>query len=119
MLFGRFGNVEGAEIIYNDRGSKGYGFVTMSRGQDADRALNGLNHTIVEGRIIHVKLATPKVKKIRRAESVLPHGVANRGCQCLGCRKSLVEAETKMYQAQLEVLKLHHYLQSYNHYKSL
>ena len=55
MLFGRFGNVEDAEIIYNDKGSKGFGFVTMSRGQDADNALLRLNHAVVEGRIIEVR----------------------------------------------------------------
>ena len=54
MLFGKFGNVQDAEIIYNDKGSKGFGFVTMTRGQDADRALVRLNHAIVEGRIIVV-----------------------------------------------------------------
>ena len=58
MLFGKFGNVEDAEIIYNDKGSKGFGFVTMSRGQDADNALIRLNHAIVEGRIIEVNLAS-------------------------------------------------------------
>ena len=57
MLFGKFGNVEAAEIIYNDLGSKGFGFVTMSRVQDADNAHRRLNHSIVEGRIIEVYFA--------------------------------------------------------------
>ena len=113
MLFGQFGNVQGAEVIYNQRGSKGFGFVTMSRGQDADIARARLNNSILEGRIIQVKLATPKVNKRRGAD--LPPGVSVPGCGCLGCRKSLVEAETKMYEAQLEVLKLHQHLQSYNY----
>ena len=52
MLFGKFGTVVEAEIIYNDKGSKGFGFVTMSRGKDADYALRKLNHAIVEGRVI-------------------------------------------------------------------
>ena len=60
MLFGQFGNVEDAEIIYNDKGSKGFGFITMARNQDADVARLKLNGTIVEGRIIEVNLATPK-----------------------------------------------------------
>ena len=67
MLFGQFGNVQGAEVLYNQRGSKGFGFVTMSRGQDADIARARLNNSILEGRIIQVKLATPKVKKRRRS----------------------------------------------------
>ena len=35
VLFGQFGKVEDAEIIYNDKGSKGFGFITMARNQDA------------------------------------------------------------------------------------
>ena len=101
MLFGQFGNVQGAEILYNDRGSRGFGFVTMSRGRDADIALSQLNHSIVEGRVIQVGLATPKVKKRREAD--------------LASRLVLVEAETRLYQAQLEVLKLQQQLQSQNH----
>ena len=56
MLFGKFGTVVEAEIIYNDKGSKGFGFVTMSRGKDADYALRKLNHAIVEGRVIEVSV---------------------------------------------------------------
>ena len=67
MLFGKFGNVEDAEIIYNDKGSKGFGFITMSRGKDADNALIRLNHSIVEGRIIEVNLATPKVVGFKKS----------------------------------------------------
>ena len=61
MLFGQFGNVEDAEIIYNDKGSKGFGFITMARAQDADLARLKLHNSIVEGRIIEVNLATPKI----------------------------------------------------------
>ena len=60
MLFGQFGNIEDAEIIYNDKGSKGFGFITMARNQDAEVARLRLNGTIVEGRIIEVNPATPK-----------------------------------------------------------
>ena len=63
MLFGQFGNVVDAEIIYNDKGSKGFGFVTMARKQDADVARGSLHGAIVEGRIIEVNLATPKNSK--------------------------------------------------------
>jgi len=63
MLFGQFGNVVDAEIIYNDKGSKGFGFITMARNQDADVARLSLHGSIVEGRIIEVNLATPKSSK--------------------------------------------------------
>ena len=46
MLFGKFGNVEDAEIIYNDKGSKGFGFVTMSRGREADNARIRLHQAV-------------------------------------------------------------------------
>ena len=61
MLFGKFGTVVEAEIIYNDKGSKGFGFVTMSRGKDADYALRKLNHAIVEGRVIEVSVCLSPV----------------------------------------------------------
>ena len=70
MLFGQFGNVEDAEIIYNDKGSKGFGFITMARDQDADVARLRLYGTIVEGRIIEVNLATPK----NSSSKALPSG---------------------------------------------
>ena len=60
MLFGQFRNVEDAEIIYNEKGSTGFGFITMARNQYADLARMRLHGTIIEGRIIEVNLATPK-----------------------------------------------------------
>ena len=83
MLFGKLGNVEDAEIIYNDKGSKGFGFVTMSRGRDADNALIRLNHSIVEGRIIEVgrviKLVAFLIYRIFRLILPLPRLMASRG----------------------------------------
>merc|ERR1719228_559957 len=74
-LFGKFGAVQDAEIIYNDMGSKGFGFVTMARGQDADRAVSRLNHATVEGRVIVVNLATPKINGYKRSLHGIPPGV--------------------------------------------
>uniref|UniRef100_A0A671T6V3 RNA binding protein fox-1 homolog 3-like n=1 Tax=Sinocyclocheilus anshuiensis TaxID=1608454 RepID=A0A671T6V3_9TELE len=56
-LFGGF-NVE---IIFNERGSKGFGFVTFETSTDADHAREKLNGTIVEGRKIEVNNATARV----------------------------------------------------------
>ncbi|RWS07148.1 RNA binding protein fox-1 3-like isoform X3, partial [Dinothrombium tinctorium] len=55
-----YGRVYSAEVIYNDRGSKGFGFVTFERLCDADRARQELNNSIVEGRKIEVNKATAK-----------------------------------------------------------
>ena len=43
------------EIIFNERGSKGFGFVTFAKGVEADKAREELHGTIVEGRKIEVR----------------------------------------------------------------
>ena len=45
------------EIIFNERGSKGFGFVTFANSSDADRAREHLQATVVEGRKIEVFIA--------------------------------------------------------------
>ena len=124
MLFGKLGNVEDAEIIYNDRGSKGFGFVTMSRGRDADNALIRLNHSIVEGRIIEVNLATPKMIGIKKTQDdSVPSGVSYKSKKVSGppspplsphfsvpstlaSSESLQEAEAKLAEAKMEVSRI-------------
>lgn len=61
QMFGQFGPVTDVEIIFNERGSKGFGFVTYTNSSDADRAREALHGTIVEGRKIEVNNATPRV----------------------------------------------------------
>ncbi|KYO39895.1 RNA binding protein fox-1 homolog 3 isoform X1 [Alligator mississippiensis] len=61
QMFGQFGKILDVEIIFNERGSKGFGFVTFDSSQDADRAREKLNSTIVEGRKIEVNNATARV----------------------------------------------------------
>ncbi|CAG5122314.1 unnamed protein product, partial [Candidula unifasciata] len=56
-----FGNILDVEIIFNERGSKGFGFVTFANSSDADRAREKLNGTVVEGRKIEVNNATARV----------------------------------------------------------
>ncbi|KAM9723007.1 RNA binding protein fox-1 homolog 1-like isoform 1-T1 [Menidia menidia] len=55
QMFGQFGKILDVEIIFNERGSKGFGFVTFESATEADRAREKLNGTIVEGRKIEVK----------------------------------------------------------------
>ena len=105
MLFGKFGNVEDAEIIYNDKGSKGFGFVTMSSGREADNARIRLNQAIVEGRIIEVNLATPKVVGFKKTSADVG-SPAEEAAVSPGSSKALMEAEMKLAQAQMEVLRL-------------
>ena len=48
-----------AEIIFNERGSKGFGFVTFSNGDDALKAKDDLNGKVIDGRKIEVSLVIP------------------------------------------------------------
>ncbi|KAM4820052.1 RNA binding protein fox-1 homolog 1 isoform 23-T24 [Thomomys bottae] len=61
QMFGQFGKILDVEIIFNERGSKGFGFVTFENSADADRARERLHGTVVEGRKIEVNNATARV----------------------------------------------------------
>ncbi|KAK7508057.1 hypothetical protein BaRGS_00001022 [Batillaria attramentaria] len=58
QLLGQFGPILDVEIIFNERGSKGFGFVTFANSVDADRARDKLNGTVVEGRKIELVATT-------------------------------------------------------------
>ena len=49
-----FGPILDVEIIFNERGSKGFGFVTFANSSDADRAREHLQATVVELSLIHI-----------------------------------------------------------------
>ena len=50
-----------AEVIFNERGSKGFGFVTFSNGEDATKAKEDLNGKVMDGRRIEVREWVPWV----------------------------------------------------------
>jgi len=116
-LFGRYGSVLDAEIIFNDKGSKGFGFVTMSRSKDADFARLLLNGWPIQGRVIEVNLATPKITPSMRP-SVPGHSVSRPSEDFVSSSRlfgfpsgdqssyEMLVAQTKLAQAQLEVLQL-------------
>ena len=60
--FAVYGQVTSAKIVSNkDTGrSKGYGFIEMPHNDEANRAIEGLNNSQLDGREIIVKLANPK-----------------------------------------------------------
>uniref|UniRef100_A0A6I8QW31 RNA binding protein fox-1 homolog 2 n=1 Tax=Xenopus tropicalis TaxID=8364 RepID=A0A6I8QW31_XENTR len=72
QMFGQFGKILDVEIIFNERGSKGFGFVTFETSADADRAREKLHSTVVEGRKIEVNNATARV--MTNKKSVTPYG---------------------------------------------
>nr|XP_057905630.1 RNA binding protein fox-1 homolog 1 isoform X4 [Doryrhamphus excisus] len=74
QMFGQFGKVLDVEIIFNERGSKGFGFVTFEHSMDADRAREKLHGTVVEGRKIEVNNATARVMTNKKAVNPYANG---------------------------------------------
>ncbi|XP_064423462.1 RNA binding protein fox-1 homolog 3 [Latimeria chalumnae] len=74
QMFGQFGKILDVEIIFNERGSKGFGFVTFETSADADRAREKLNGTIVEGRKIEVNNATARVMTNKKTANPYTNG---------------------------------------------
>ncbi|RDX74639.1 RNA-binding protein CP31B, chloroplastic, partial [Mucuna pruriens] len=83
MLFEQAGTVEIAEVIYNretDR-SRGFGFVTMSTVEEAEKAVEKLNRYDYDGRFLTVNKASPRGTRPERpprsSESTLSIYVGN------------------------------------------
>jgi len=76
QMFGKFGPILDVEIIFNERGSKGFGFVTFQSASDADNARAELHGSVVDGRKIEVNNATARVQT--KKPTVIPNvgGVA-------------------------------------------
>ncbi|KZT58335.1 hypothetical protein CALCODRAFT_432775, partial [Calocera cornea HHB12733] len=55
--FGKFGKVQKAQVMYDPhtRESRGFGFVTMETGEEADAAVAGMNGQEMQGRAINVE----------------------------------------------------------------
>lgn len=69
-LFDQAGVVEVAEVIYNrdtDQ-SRGFGFVTMSTVEEAEKAVEMLNRYDVNGRLLTVNKAAPRGSRPERVE---------------------------------------------------
>jgi RNA recognition motif-containing protein len=63
--FAKFGTVESAKVIKDrdsDR-SKGFGFVEMSSDSEAEKAMEGLNGTLLDGRQIRVDHAQERPER--------------------------------------------------------
>lgn len=62
-LFSQYGHILNCEVIFNERGSKGFGFVTFANSKCADSARDCLNGQILDGRKIEVNNATTRNTK--------------------------------------------------------
>ena len=102
VLFSKYGTVVDAEIIFNEKGSKGFGFVSMGNSGEAAYARAVLQGAIVEGRRIDVNPAT--AKSMPRPVSALHTGPRQ---QDIEEERKLVEAQTKLAELQLALLTLH------------
>ena len=67
-LFGPFGTVQSAQVLMDrDTGrSKGFGFVEMNSGDEAQAAINGLNEKENNGRRLTVNEAKPREERGNR-----------------------------------------------------
>ncbi|KAF8653977.1 hypothetical protein HU200_062117 [Digitaria exilis] len=68
QLFDQAGVVEVAEVIYNrETGqSRGFGFVTMSTVEEADKAIEMFNRYDISGRLLNVNRASPRGTRMER-----------------------------------------------------
>ncbi|PWZ53241.1 ribonucleoprotein, chloroplastic [Zea mays] len=68
QLFDQAGVVEVAEVIYNKETgqSRGFGFVTMSTIEEADKAIEMFNRYDISGRLLNVNRASPRGTRMER-----------------------------------------------------
>ena len=89
-MFEKFGKVNEVEIIFNERGSKGFGFVSFANKTDAEAAKKALHQTKVDGRVIEVNDATARNKsKKTMSHSVFLISINNTKCETRPLGKAL------------------------------
>ncbi|CAL1390559.1 unnamed protein product [Linum trigynum] len=76
MLFEQAGTVEIAEVIYNREtdSSRGFGFVTMSTVEEAEKAVDKFNSYDMGGRFLTVNKAAPRGSRPERAPRTFEPG---------------------------------------------
>lgn len=59
VVFNKYGTIKDTRIVYDPftKESRGFGFVTFERNEDAEEAIRSVDKTTVSGRIISVQLA--------------------------------------------------------------
>ncbi len=64
-LFAAYGEVDSAKVIMDrETGrSRGFGFVEMGNDEDGQRAIDQLNQSEYEGKVIRVSVARPRTEK--------------------------------------------------------
>ena len=106
-LFSSCGTVTDVQVVTNEKGSKGFGFVSLSNSEEAAMAQRMLHGTVVEGRRIEVNPATPKVRSVMGPRPPLMTFCEETMLQNYPSKMlELVEAQTRLAEAQLAVLQM-------------
>jgi len=103
LLFNAYGRVLDTEVIYNDKGSKGYGFVTMASVVEAFNAKKALHECMIEGRIVYVNMATPK----QRERLVVASSLNRQSFRPSRSEIRMLNIQTKIAETQLFILQMH------------
>jgi len=99
-LFSPFGSIADAEVIFNEKGSKGFGFVTLGSSEEALAARRGLDGVVVEGRVLKVSPATPKAPREEMAR------VVDREPTAMEEQRRLVEAQARLARARIALMQM-------------
>ena len=99
-LFSPFGSIADAEVIFNEKGSKGFGFVTLGSSEEALAARRGLDGVVVEGRVLKVSPATPKAPREAVAR------VVDREPTAMEEQRRLVEAQARLARARIALMQM-------------
>uniref|UniRef100_A0AC35U5V1 RRM domain-containing protein n=1 Tax=Rhabditophanes sp. KR3021 TaxID=114890 RepID=A0AC35U5V1_9BILA len=104
-MFDKYGTVVDVEIIFNDRGSKGFGFVTMENATDAEKAKMALNGSNVDGRKVEVNLATARIhtKKPKTAYGAIEQNQALAAMQGVALKQAMRDIATRSQYAGLQL----------------
>ncbi|KAI8368235.1 uncharacterized protein BYT42DRAFT_504010, partial [Radiomyces spectabilis] len=67
-LFSKYGKVQKAEVMYDPhtRESRGFGFIRMQTAEDADRALQAVSGTEIDGRTVTVEKVQSLIRRSGR-----------------------------------------------------
>ena len=105
-LFSSFGMVTDSEVVTNEKGSKGFGFVSLSSPEEAAVAQRALHGSVIEGRRIEVNRATPRVRPLPSRSPFVSSRQVYEQVNYQSQMLELVEAQTRLAEAQLAVLQM-------------
>lgn len=80
--FDSFGNITSAKVMRdNSNVSRGFGFVCYATSEEASKAINGKQGSMLRGKPLFVTLAQPKEVRRMQSEQMLSRGSMVQGAQ--------------------------------------